>query len=133
MNADPWSQCGRPDIGQAIGEQGLPAYTKAGRASDVVWALTRHGVIPAADHLRLVDALAAEIPEIPAKAHAADGSAWHVAYYGVVCIASHAVWLAEQRGVNAYGAEAKAIATAAQSAAWERMAAVAARFVEVSR
>lgn len=131
-----WNRCGREDIGRAIEAQGLDEYARTGRASDVVWAVTRPGVIPAAEQARLRAAFIEAAPkchEMAFRESCHDYDAWKVAFYGAGCFGGLAVLHAEQRGVKAYSDEANAIASAAVSDGWETLAKVAAEFVGGAR
>lgn len=129
-----WDRCGRPDIGREIEARGLTGYVATGVAGDVVWALTRPGVVTAEVSARLKAAFADLLPEAPGKPYKVRTyEAWRMAFYGVLHIGGCAAWIAEQRGVYAYGPVSKVISARAVHVAWEAMARIAAGVVGMSR
>jgi len=129
-----WDRCGRPDIGREIEARGLASYVATGIAGDVVWALTRPGVVTAEESEKLKAAFADLLPEAPGKAYMVRTyDAWRMAYYGVLHIGGCAGWVQERRGMYAYSPECKAITRRAMEWAWEAMARIAAGIVGMSR
>ena len=133
-NNNIWDRCGRPDIGREIEALGLAGYVSTGTAGDVVWALTRPGVVAAEVSARLKVAFADLLPEAPGKPYMVRAyEDWRMAFYGVLHIGGCAAWLEEQRGMYAYSPECKAISRRAVEWAWEAMARIAAGVVGMSR
>lgn len=135
MNTDNiWDRCGRPDIGREIEAHGLAGYVATGSAGDVVWALTRPGVVTADASEKLKAAFADLLPEAPGKSYMVRTyEAWRMAFYGVLHIGGCAGWVQERRGMYAYSPECKVITRRAVEWAWEAMARIAAGIVGMSR
>lgn len=133
-NTNIWDRCGRPDIGREIEALGLAGYVATGTAGDVVWALTRPGVVAAEVSARLKAEFADLVPEAPGKSYKVRTyDAWRMAFYGAWDIGSCAGWIAEKRGVKPYSQEWHAGCERVAALAWEAMARIAAGVVGMSR